>query len=223
VEPLLLRRPELAPVLSRAMVAIIDALEFGEQTPPELIGELEYAAATAITEAYEPIAHSAALLARSTEASRTTEAASVRRRAQETATLVSETTAALRERHDRLVERVAKEAKSAARTAAASSVPGHKLAARNRAVQQANAVLVAAAARADQRAAAAILTATAADEAAARLAIESEQAAGLVEGDAFQAAATIQAAALSIMYEIAIDAACRHFLVPTTRTDLHDA
>jgi hypothetical protein len=201
------------------MTAIIDALEFGEQTPPELIRELEHAAATAMDEAYEPIAQAAALLARSTETSRTTEAASVRRRARDTAALVSKTMAALRERHDLLVERVAKEATSAARAAAASSVPGQKLAARSQAIQQANAVLDAAAARADQRAAAAILTATAADQAAARLAIESEGAADLVERDARQAAAAIQATALSIMYEIAIDAACRHFLVPTTRTD----
>jgi hypothetical protein len=201
------------------MSAIIDVLEFGDQTPPDLIRELEHAAATAVTEAYEPVAHCADLLARSTELSRTREAGSVRRRAGDTAALVSETTAALRERHDRLVERVANEARSASRAAAASSVPGHKLAARKQAVQQANAVRDAASARADQRAAAAMLTAAAADQAAVRLALESEHAAGIVERDALQAAAAIRATALSIMYEVAIDAACRHFLVPTSRTD----
>ena len=219
VEPLLDRRPELAPVLSRAMSDVIDALEFGEQPPPDLVGELEHAAATAMAEAYEPIADAASRLARSTKASRTTEAASVRRRAEETAALVSATTTALRQRHDRLAQRVAKEAATAARAAAASSVPGHKSAARKQATQAANAVRDAAALRADQRAAAAALTAAAADQAAFRLATEAEHAARIVERDALHAAAAIKATALSIMYEIAIDAACQHFLVPISRPD----
>ncbi|HWI00282.1 MAG TPA: hypothetical protein VNT27_08115, partial [Propionibacteriaceae bacterium] len=217
--PLLLRRPELAPVLSRAMSAVINALELGEQPPPDLIRDLEHAAATAMTEAYEPIAQAASRLARSTETSRTIEAANGRKRAEETAALVSATTAALRQRHVRLVERVAKEAGTAARCAAASSVRGHKIAARNQADQVANSVRDAAAARSDQRAAAAILTAAAADQAAARLAIQADHAAELVERDAVQAAAAVQATALTIMYEIAIDAACRHFLVPLPKPD----
>lgn len=143
----------------------------------------------------------------------------MRRRVEETAALVAETTTALRQRHDRLVERLANDATAAARAAAASSVPGYKLAARNQAIQQANAVRNAAAARADQRTAAAALTAAAADQARTRLALEAEQAAGLVERDAFQAAALIQATALSVMYEIAIDAACQHFLVPLSSPD----
>ena len=217
VELLLLRRPELAPVLSRAMSDVIDALEFGDQPPPDLIRELENVAAAAMTEAYEPIADAASRLARSTENSRTTEASEVRRRAEEAAVLVSQTTTILRQRHDRLVQRVAKEATAAPRAAAASSVPGHQLDAGKQATAKANAVRDAE--RADQRAAAAVLTAAAADEAAARLAIAAEYAAAIVERDALQAAAAIQATALSIMYEIAIDAACRHFLVPITRSD----
>jgi len=219
VEPLLLRRPELAPVLSRAMSAVIDAMEFGDQTPPDLIRELENTAATAMAEAYEPIADAAFRLARFTETTRTTEAAEVRRRAEEAAVLVSQTMTTLRQRHDRLVQRVAKEATAAARAAAASSVPGHKLAARKKATEKANAVRDAAAERADQWAAAAVLTAAAAEQAAARLATQAEYAAAVVERDALQAAAAIQSTALSIMYEIAIDAACRHFLVPISRSD----
>ena len=219
IEPLVLRRPELAPVLSRAMTDVIDVLEFGDQTPPDLIREIERAAAIAMTEAYEPIVDAASRLARSTAATRTTEAASVRKRAKEAAALVAQTTADLRQRHNQLVERVATEATTAARTAAASSVPGHKLAARKQATEKANAVRGAAAARAEQRAAAAAVTAAAADHAAAQLDTEAEQAAILVEHDALQAAAAIQATALSIMYEIAIDAACRHFLVPRPTPD----
>jgi hypothetical protein len=219
VVPLLRRRPELEPVLAHAMSAVIDALNFGDQTPPDLIREIEHAAASAMSEAYEPIADAASRLARFTEASRTTEAASVRKRAEKAADLVADTMVALRQRHDRLAERVAHEATTAARVLASSSVPGQKVAARHQAAQQANAVRNAAAARAEQRAAVAALTAAAAKQAEVRLAIEAEQAAAIVERDAFQAAAAVQATALSVMYEIAIDAACRHFLVPLRRTD----
>jgi hypothetical protein len=223
VELVLLRRPELAPVLAQAMSDVINALELGKQALPDLIREIEQAAATAMAEAYEPVADAASRLARSTETSRTTEAASVRNRARETAALVAQTMTALRRRHDQLVERVAKEATTTARTVAASSVPGNKLAARKHAHQQASTVRDAATARADQRAAAAVLTALAAGQAAAQLATEAEQAAILVEHDALQAAAAVQATALTIMYEIAIDAACRHFLVPSTRSDMRHA
>jgi len=217
--PFVVRRPELAPVLSRAMSAVIDALELDEQTSPDLIRALEHAAATAMTEAYEPIADAASRLARSTGISRTTEAASVRKKAEEIAALVSETTTALRQRHDRLAERVAQDATTAARAAAASSVPGHKLAAKKQAVQKANAVRDAAAARADQWAAAAVLTAAAADQAEVWLAIETENAAVIVERDARHAAAAIQAAALDLVYEVAIEAACRRFVVPNQKPD----
>jgi hypothetical protein len=213
-EPILLRRLELAPVLSRAMSAVIDALELGEQTPPGLIPELEHVAATAMIEAYEPIAEAAFRLARSTETSRTAQAANVQRRAEETAALVSETTTALRQHHDRLAARVAEDARTAARAAAASSVPGHKLEAKKHAIHTANAVRFDAAVRADQRAAAAALTAAAAARAEIRLAVEADRAAVIVERDALQAASVIQATALDVMYEIAIDAACRHFVDP---------
>jgi hypothetical protein len=83
----------------------------------------------------------------------------------------------------------------------------------------ARAVHGAAAARPDQRAALAVLTAEAADQAAVQLATETEHAADIVARDALQAAAAVQAAALNIMYEIAIDAACQHLLVPISRAD----
>ena len=199
------------------MSAVIDALELGEHIPPDLISELEHAAATAMTEAYEPIADAASRLARSTGISRTTEAASVRKKAEEIATLVSETTTALRQRHDRLAERVAAEATTAARATAASSVPGYKLDAKKQAIHRANAVRDAAAVRADQLAAIAALTAAAADQAGVRLANEAERAAVIVERDALRAAAAVQAAALELVYEIAIDAACRQFAVHIPR------
>jgi hypothetical protein len=218
VEPVELR-PELVPVLARALSTVVDALGFGEQTPPGLIGELEHAAAVAMSKAYEPMAETSSRLAWFTESSRLEEAASARRRAAETLNLVSQTAIALQRRHDRLAEHVAEEATVAARSAAASSVPGHKLAARKQAFQKGTAVRVAAAMLVDQRAAAAALTAAAARQAALQLATETERAAATVERDALQAAANIQAIALTIMYEIAIDAACRHFLSPTPRTD----
>lgn len=193
------------------MSAVIDALELGEDTHLDVIEELERAAATAMTEAYEPIAAAASRLAGSTRASGATETASVRRKADDTAELVRETAAVLQQRHDQLAERVAAEATAAAEAAAASSVPGLKFEAKKRAIEEAAAVQEAAAARADQRAAAAALTAAAAERAALRLAIDAEQAAANVQRDAVQAAATVRATALDVMYEIAIDAACRHF------------
>jgi hypothetical protein len=201
------------------MSAVIDALGFGERTPPDLIREIETAAATAMTEAYEPIADAAARLARSTEANRATEEARVRRRAEETAALVLETATALRQRQNQLAEREAQEATTAARLLAASSVPGHKLDAKKQAVQEASSVRDAAAGRAAEWSATAVLTAAAAEQAAARLAAEAEHAAAIVERDTTQAAAAVQARALEVMYEIAIDAACRHFLVPTPRLE----
>lgn len=218
-DPPLVSHPELAPVLSQAMSAVIAALEFGEQTPPDLIRGLEAAAATAMAEAYEPIAEAASRLARSTETIRTTKAVGVRKRADETAALVFDTMNALQQRHDRLAQRVEAEAATAARTLARSSVPGHKLAAKHQAVRKATAVRDAASARADHRAAVAALTAAAADQAAVQLASEAEQAAVIVDRDALQAAAVIRATALSVMYEVAIDAACRHFLVPLAGSD----
>lgn len=197
------------------MSAVMDALQLDEQTPPALIDELEHAASTAMTEAYA-IADAASRLAQSTKSSRATEAADVRKRAKETAALVSETTTALQQRHDLLAQRMAEEATTAARIAAGSSVPGYKLHAKKQAIQDANAVRDAAAARTAQRAAAAVLTAAAADQAAIRLAVEAEHAAVIVERDALQAAAAIQATALDVMYEIAIDAACQHFIGSTT-------
>jgi len=206
-----LRHPELAPVLSRAMSAVIDALELGEETPPDVIAALEDAAATAMTEAYEPIAVAASRLSGSTETSRETEAASVRRKAAQTAALVVETATALQQRHDRLAEQATKETATAARLAAAASVPGFKAEAKKRAVQKAAAVQEAAAARDDRRAAAAALTAAAADGAAVRLALEAKNAAADVKRDAAHAAATVQAITFDVMYEIAIDAACRRY------------
>ena len=63
------------------------------------------------------------------------------------------------------------------------------------------------------------MTALAADQAAARLAIAAEDAAVDVEGVTLQAAAAVQTTVLDMMYEIAIDAACRRFgqLRPKTR------
>jgi hypothetical protein len=186
------------------------ALNLGEHAPEDLIRELEHVAATALSEAYEPFAEAAFRLARSTEASRTTEEASVQRRAQRTAALVSDTTDALQERHERFAGRLAEEARTAARAAAASSVPGFKVDARRKANREADAVRRAAAARAEQRATAAALTAQAAEQAEARLAIESERAAVIVQRDALQAAATVRASALANVYEIAIDVVYRH-------------
>jgi len=211
LEPFVLQRPELVPVLALAVSTILDVLELDEQTPPELIRELEHAAAVSMAEAYEPIAEAASRLAESTEASRTTHAASVRGRAETTAALVSETATALLHRHDRQTERAAADATTAARVLALASVPGHKLEAKKRAVEKAHAARDAAAARTDQRAVDAAVTALAADQAAIRLAIDAEHAAGIVEGSTLQAAAAAQATVLAMMYEIAIDAACRHF------------
>jgi len=211
VAPFVLDRPELASVLVLAMSAVVDVLELGDQIPPDLFRELEQAAAIAMTEAYEPVASAASRLAQATEASRRTEAASVRRRAEKTTALVSETATSLRRRHEQLTERVAEDATTAARILAASSVPGFKLDAKRQAVQKAYAVRDAAAARADQREANAAVTAAAADQAAAQLASQAEHAAVIVQEDTVQAAAAVQAAVLDMMYEIAIDAACRHF------------
>ena len=217
--PLLFRRPELEPVLALAMAATIDLLELDERTPPDLIRELEHSAPVAMTEAYEPIAEAASRLAQSVKASRTTEASSVRRRAEITASLVSETATALRERHGQLAERAAADATAAARILASSSVPGFKLDAKKQAVQKAYDIRDAAAARTEQREANAVVTALAADQAAARLAIAAEDAAVDVEGVTLQAAAAVQTTVLDMMYEIAIDAACRRFgqLRPKTR------
>ena len=129
------------------MTAVIEVLALGEQTPPDVIRELEDAAATAMAEAYEPIADTASRLARANEASRTTEAAYVRRRAEATAALVSDTAAALLQRQGRLTERGAEEATAAARAVAAASVPGYKFDAKKQAVQKAYAVRDAAAAQ----------------------------------------------------------------------------
>lgn len=210
VEPLVLRRPEVAAVLSRAVSAVADELGLGAQAPPRLIRELEHAAAIAMADAYEPIADTASRLRISAVNSRTTEAASVRKRAEQLAAVVSETASALQQRNDELAESMAAAAMKAARVAAASSVPGHKLEARRRAVQDAKVIRAAATARADQRAAAATLVASAARQAAVRLASETERAAVIVERDAFQAAGVIQSAALDMAYDVAVDAACRH-------------
>ena len=208
-----LRHPELAPVLRRAMSAVIHGLELDDQTPADLINELTNAAASAMTEAYQPFAEAQSRLARFTEASRDAEATSVRKRAREAAALVSETASALRHRHDLLAERLAEDTAGAARAAAGSSVPGYKSDARKQARRVADAARNAATARADRRAAAAALTAAAARQAEVELASEADRAARVVQHDALQAAATSQATAMSIMYEVAINAACRRFVI----------
>lgn len=214
--PRTLAYPELVPVLSCAMSAVMDALQLGADPPQDVIGELEHAAATAMTDAYAPIAAAASRLAAATAARRATEAATVRKRAEETAALVAETAATLQQRHDRLAVRMAAEAAAVARLAAAASVPGLKFDARKRARQEADAVREAAAARADRRAASATQTAAAAEQAAAKLALEAEHAAATVARDAEKAAAAVLATALEAMYEIAVHAACRRYLaIPT--------
>jgi hypothetical protein len=209
--PPVLRHPELLPVLSRAMSVVVDALELGRETPADVLGQLEEAAAGAMSEAYEPIVVAADRLARATAATRATEAASLQLRAEQMAALVAETASTLKMRQGRLADRLAEEAMAAARAAAASSVPGSKYDARRRAIHEADAVRVAAAARADQRADTAVVTAAAADQAEARLALDAERAAIAVERDATRAAAAVRATALDVLYEIAIDAACRRF------------
>jgi len=54
-----LQRPELVRVLALAVSMILDVWELDEQTSPELIRELEHAAAVSMAEAYEPIAEAA--------------------------------------------------------------------------------------------------------------------------------------------------------------------
>ena len=217
VSPSALRHPELVPVLARAMTAVVDALELGRETPADVLGQLEEAAATAMSEAYEPIVVAADRLARATAATRATEAASLHQRADQMASLVAETASTLHRRQGRLADRVAEDATAAARAAAASSVPGSKFDARRRAIQEADAVRLAAASRAVHQEAAAALAAESAEQAAVRLTVEAAEAADSVERDAAHAAASVQATALEVMYEIAIDAACRRFDAVSSR------
>ena len=207
-------RPELAPVLSLAMTAVIDLLELGERTPPDLIRELEDAAAIAMAEAYEPIADAASRLARANEASRTTEAADVRRKAETTAALVSDTAAALQQRQGRLTERVAEDATAAARALAPSSVPGSSSTPRSKPFRRptpsgrssrANRPTRGRCGR-DRRGR---------RPSGAQLASEAEHAAVIVEGDTLQAVAARPP--LDLMYEIAIDEPAGSRSQPRTR------
>lgn len=199
--------PELTPVLSLAVDAVVYTFDLDEEVDPDLVAHLERVATAATLDAYAPIVATAAKVGRAAERARAARVAAVAQAAEVMAVRVAEVAAALQAHGDASATRSASSASKAAKLVAGSVVPGNETAAASAAAQIRQAVHDAAATKAAERARAAATVARAAMLAAAEVAASAEVEAVPIELEVFNAAAAIQTIALDTCYQVALNAA----------------
>jgi hypothetical protein len=200
--------PELAPVLSLAVDAVVFTFDIDEETDADVVAHLARTTAEAVVPLYAPIAAFAAQIRTQADDSHASRAAAVARAAEAMAASVAAVAEALRTRGEASAVRAAGAATEAAEQVAASAAAADDPAkAAATAAQVARAVHNAAATAAAERARAASLVAQAATTAAAEVAAAADQVDIAAELEVFSAAMAVRAIALDSCYQLGINVA----------------